>query len=217
MGKEWGNESAPRGAHWHYICPFGNSLPYRCRVPGRGQQGLLTAPICQPSLVSFPFLPMDHECPQSLPPASRNPPPTYIVSPQCCRSPGGLCHHHARGVFSSPVLCRDAALQRMEDSANLLEALCWPLPEAISSSELLASWLLFPNSPLCLAVAPIPTPHQLSTFFFHPWFTCDHPWFTRGYLWFTCDHSWFIRDHPWFTRDHFARVSQFLLLHLPES
>lgn len=74
----------------------------------------------------------------------------------------------------------DAALQRREDGANLLEALCWQLPEAISSSDLLLSWLLFPHSPLCLDFSLIPTLRQLSTFFFRR-----------------------------FTRDLFARVSQF--------
>lgn len=74
----------------------------------------------------------------------------------------------------------DAALQRRGDGANLLEALCWQLPEAISSSELLVPWLLFPHPPLCLDTALIPTPRQLSTFFFRK-----------------------------FTSDHFARVSQF--------
>lgn len=55
---------------------------------------------------------------------------------------------------SSLVL--DPALHRMEDSTNLPEALCWQLPEAISSSELLVSCLFFQNSLLPATLIPAP-------------------------------------------------------------
>lgn len=64
-------------------------------------------------------------------------------------------------VFLRPGAPR-CALQRTEDSAHLLEALCWQLPEATSSSQLPVSWLLFQHS--LLSAWPQLCPQYLSNF-----------------------------------------------------